>query len=183
MQNKSAKIFSAFLVVALVSPACHAQRLESSKLIGEKLLSVPQQVAAALTLRLQHASLLDPARLEHFLQPSFVRRPFVSLFLELTPSQADHPRKDTLDGALIGFGLGSILSAGNAQQAVNQEGQKEELVKQQKARQESAANNGTDQEAEGRKSSTKASGESGKGTTASGPGRSRSAVPPAPVNW
>ena len=85
---------------------------------------------------------------------------------------AESAKKDALDGISVGFGFGSLMSSGSAQQAVNQDGRREEAAKQEKARKKTVA----------KESETKTSGESGKGTTASRTGESRSPIRQAAEN-
>ena len=145
---------------------------------------VPLRVAAPSTLEwLQHASLLGQASQEHFLHPA-VRLPFVSLSLELTQRRAESFGKETLDGVLIGFGLGSFLSSGNAQYAVNQEAAREEAIRQEKARRDAVAKRKADNEAAtlgttSRESPMGTSGDNGGGKTASGSEKSPPPRPPA----
>lgn len=82
-------------------------------------------------------------------------------------------KRDTLDGASVGFGLGSLMSSGNAQQAVNQEGRREETDKQEKARKRVQA----------KEFSNKTSSKSSEGTTASGNNQARSPSRQVPDSW
>lgn len=184
MQNSSAKTFLAVLAFTLLIPESSAKPLGSDGSVGEKLHVRRDGVALPVTLeRLQEIPPLSPPSLEYLLPPGAVRLRFVYPFPALAQDQTSNLPKDTLNGTVIGFGLGSIMSSGSAQQAVNQEGRREESVKQEKARKKATTKESLGQEPASKQSSAETSGESGKGVTASGAGAYPTPSRRASDNW
>jgi hypothetical protein len=184
MQNSSAKTLLAVLAFTLLNLESSAERLGTDGSVGQELHVGRDGVALPVTLeRLQELSPLPRPSLGYLLPPGAVRLPFVSPFPALAQDQTSNLRKDTLNGTVIGFGLGSIMSSGSAQEAVNQEGRREESVKQEKARKKATTKESLGQESASKQSSAETSGESGKGVTASGAGAYPTPSRPASDNW
>jgi hypothetical protein len=184
MQYSYSKTFLAVLAFTLLIPESSAKRLGSDGSVGQQLHVRQDQVAPPVTLEsLQQITPLRQPSLEYLAPPGAVRPPLLAPFPALAQDQAGNLRKDTLDGTVIGFGLGSIMSSGTAQQAVNQEGQREESAKQENARKKATTKEPPSQESASKQSSTETSGESGKGVTASGAGASPKPSRPASDNW
>ena len=80
-----------------------------------------------------------------------------------------------LGGTLLGLGLGSILSSGHAQDAVNQEAARAEAARQEAAAQEASGPEAQEQESD--------SGANGQGATGSGGDEPAASPPPASGNW
>lgn len=179
MENSDAKIFLAVAAFTLVMPGSSATQLRPVKSGGQELQIKLQQDALYSTLEPLQQRFLpkrpSPTSPSQFdAAPSSVVLPF----RELAQSRANNLGQDTLEGALVGFGFGSLMSSGNAQQVVNQEWHREEAVKQERARKKAEIRDSVT-----RGSANKVSGESGKGVTASEAGESRPPTRQASENW
>jgi hypothetical protein len=120
MQNRFAKTFLAVLAFALLIPASSTKRLGCDGSVGQELYVRRDRVSVPLMLeQLQQIAPLAEPSLEHLLPPGAICPPFMLPFPALGQDQTGNLRKDTLNGSVTGFDLGSIMSSGSARQAVN----------------------------------------------------------------
>lgn len=111
----------------------------------------------------------------------------------VTVMHLSSPRVELDNQIVAGLSLGSVLSAGSAQQSVDQEGLRDEAAKRDAANGDVAKQNSRSQQTVNKdaqparkvegKSNIKSAGGGGNGSTASGSADGPSRRPPAQENW
>ena len=147
------KIIACFMALTVAVPPSYAGRLGGGRSVGRQSAMPRQRMAPAPVQRQQQAPQVapQPAPLPVQPAPGFARQGPPAIPYQTPPRQAGAPWGGMLGGALVGLGLGSLLSSPNRQ--VNP-----------------ASSDGTDRQRDGRPGGTASSGNGADGSTGSGTG-------------
>lgn len=203
MQAAFLKLLLLSSTLSLGAPWSYAKRLDCENYEGRQRQMKLQEVVLASVVAKQVGRPLEATFLQPTSQTNVV--PVLSLPsptrankqpaypLPVTATYLSSPVVEPDDQMVVGLSLGSVLSAGSAQQSVNQEGVRDEAAKRDAAKGDAAKQNSRSQQTltedavrrrtAGGKRDIESAGGSGNGSTASGSADGPSRRTPAQENW
>jgi hypothetical protein len=184
MRKLLTRSFLAVVMLALAVPESSAKRLGGGRSVGRQSQASRQRAAPPPAVARARPAPVRPGIAPQPRQNA-ARPPFSPGARGWAQRRPGSGLSGVLGGTLLGLGLGSILSSGHAQDAVNQEAARAEAARQEAARAEAARQEAAAQEASGPEAQEQESGSgaNGQGATGSGGDEPAASPPPASGNW